>query len=232
MTRPALRMLRFSNLALIFVLCLLVLATLGAHGTMFFYLNEGVRKCFLEEVPKDTLVLVRFKSAKLGQATPPPEAPKEEDQVGIKLTVHDPADSIVYQRNLPLEGRYAFTAQAGGEHKICLQTSTSRWFGQGFQLQIELDIETGVGATDYDEIARLESLSAMELEVRRLNDAVHEIIAEQIYQKKRETAFRNTSESTNSIVMWWSIGQTVLLLASAFWQIRHLKNFFHQKKVV
>lgn len=128
----------------------------------------------------------------------------------------------------------------------------------------------------------------MEVQLRQLNDAVHEIIGEQLYQKvrpgasltagratphslaslafgasppqRREMAFRDTSESTNSRVMWWSVGQTLLLIGSAFWQVRHLKcvplpiitsplswidfarvvaltrlhdrNFFHQKKVV
>lgn len=45
------------------------------------------------------------------------------------------------------------------------------------------------------------------------------------WPQKREMAFRETSESTNSRVMWWSIGQTVLLIGSALWQIRHLKYF-------
>lgn len=80
------------------------------------------------------------------------------------------------------------------------------------------------------------------MSVRRLNDMVHEIIAEQVYQKvglllvyvqglltlntnqqKREAQFKETSEATNGRVMWWSLGQILLLVCSAVWQIRHLK---------
>jgi hypothetical protein len=48
----------------------------------------------------------------------------------------------------------------------------------------------------------------------------------------REESFRNTSESTNSRVMWWSIAQTIVLLLSAFWQINRLQTFFTQKKKI
>ena len=58
-----------------------------------------------------------------------------------------------------MEGRYAFTAQVAGEHKICLQTNTTRWFGGGVLYDIEVDIETGAGAIDYSEVAKLESLT-------------------------------------------------------------------------
>merc|ERR1712093_120838 len=157
---------------------------------------------------------------------------RDGEQKGWIVTVDGPSNEFIARRELGNEGRYAFTAQVGGEHKICLQTNTGKWFSQGAEFELQVNIETGVGATDYDEVARLESLSAMEVQLRQLNDAVHEIIGEQLYQKRREMAFRDTSESTNSRVMWWSVGQTLLLIGSAFWQVRHLKNFFHQKKVV
>eukprot|EP00005_Dracoamoeba_jomungandri_P013034 CAMPEP_0174276010 /NCGR_PEP_ID=MMETSP0439-20130205/60152_1 /TAXON_ID=0 /ORGANISM="Stereomyxa ramosa, Strain Chinc5" /LENGTH=152 /DNA_ID=CAMNT_0015368195 /DNA_START=205 /DNA_END=663 /DNA_ORIENTATION=+ len=145
----------------------------------------------------------------------------EDKQMGIKVSIQDPKKQIK-SRSIGLVGRHAFTAQIPGEHLICLQTTTDRWFGRE-ELELEVSIETGVGATDYDEIAKLESLSAIEVSIRQLNDEVHSIIAEQVYQKKREAEFRDTSEATDGHVRLWSIGQTILLVGSAFWQIRHLK---------
>jgi len=206
-------------------------------ASLLMLVDEGGRKCFLEEVPKDTLVLVKFKGTRVATGEGGvPEQPQEggEKQLGGGwiVNVEGPFSEFIARREMGSEGRYAFTSQSSGEHKICLQTNGGGWFGTARQYELQVDIETGVGATDYSEVARLESLSAMEVELRQLNDAVQEIIGEQLYQKKREVAFRETSELTNSRVMWWSIGQTVLLIGSAFWQIRHLKAFFHQKKVV
>ena len=48
----------------------------------------------------------------------------------------------------------------------------------------------------------------------------------------REERFRQTSESTNQRVLWWSILQTLILVAIGVWQMRHLKSFFEAKKLV
>uniref|UniRef100_A0A8C8WAP9 GOLD domain-containing protein n=1 Tax=Panthera leo TaxID=9689 RepID=A0A8C8WAP9_PANLE len=48
----------------------------------------------------------------------------------------------------------------------------------------------------------------------------------------REERFRQTSESTNQRVLWWSILQTFILVATGVWQMQHLKSFFKAKKLV
>ncbi|KAM5217616.1 transmembrane emp24 domain-containing protein 9-like isoform 2-T2 [Hipposideros larvatus] len=48
----------------------------------------------------------------------------------------------------------------------------------------------------------------------------------------REERFRLTSESTNRRVLWWSVLQTLILVATGIWQMRHLKSFFKAKKLV
>ncbi|KAJ3587072.1 hypothetical protein NHX12_013462 [Muraenolepis orangiensis] len=50
--------------------------------------------------------------------------------------------------------------------------------------------------------------------------------------KYREERFRMTSESTNQRVLWWSIAQTLILLVTGIWQMKHLKSFFEAKKLV
>jgi len=46
------------------------------------------------------------------------------------------------------------------------------------------------------------------------------------FMQYREERFRQTSESTNQRVLWWSITQTCILLVMGAWQMRHLKSFF------
>uniref|UniRef100_A0A8C7Z7S4 Transmembrane p24 trafficking protein 4 n=1 Tax=Oryzias sinensis TaxID=183150 RepID=A0A8C7Z7S4_9TELE len=48
----------------------------------------------------------------------------------------------------------------------------------------------------------------------------------------REERFRMTSESTNQRVLWWSITQTLILIITGIWQMKHLKSFFEAKKLV
>lgn len=111
----------------------------------------------------------------------------------------------------------------------------------------------GEHAIDYANVAQKEKLSELQLRVRQLLDQVEQITKEQNYQRVRkarflpllpsfnvaglclqyrEERFRQTSESTNQRVLWWSLGQTCILVIMGAWQMRHLKSFFEMKKLV
>nr|KAF6470440.1 transmembrane p24 trafficking protein 4 [Molossus molossus] len=85
---------------------------------------------------------------------------------------------------------------------------------------------------NYPEIAAKDKLTELQLRARQLLDQVEQIQKEQDYQRYREERFRLTSESTNQRVLWWSITQTVILILTGIWQMRHLKSFFEAKKLV
>ena len=72
----------------------------------------------------------------------------------------------------------------------------------------------------------------LETEIRRLTDKVRDIIREQAYQREREVQFRKTSESTQARVQWWSVGQTVVMVASALFSVLHLRAYFKHKKLL
>jgi hypothetical protein len=55
---------------------------------------------------------------------------------------------------------------------------------------------------------------------------------EQTFQRHREAGFRNTSESTNARVAWWSLFTTALVVGLGIWQVLYLKSFFKKKKLV
>lgn len=53
-----------------------------------------------------------------------------------------------------------------------------------------------------------------------------------VYFQVREERFRQVSDSTNARVLWWSLGQSIVLILMGIWQMRHLKSFFEAKKLV
>lgn len=101
-----------------------------------------------------------------------------------------------------------------------------------FFQRVHLDIQVGDHAIDYGNVAQKEKLTELQLRVRQLLDQVEQITKEQNYQRYREERFRQTSESTNQRVLWWSIIQTGILVLMGLWQMRHLKSFFQAKKLV
>lgn len=114
----------------------------------------------------------------------------------------------------------------------------------------------GEHTNNYPEIAAKDKLTELQLRVRQLLDQVEQIQKEQNYQRVRqedththsqpsfpsslcllslqyrEERFRMTSESTNQRVLWWSIAQTLILILTGIWQMKHLKSFFEAKKLV
>ncbi|XP_052470372.1 transmembrane emp24 domain-containing protein 11-like [Carassius gibelio] len=50
--------------------------------------------------------------------------------------------------------------------------------------------------------------------------------------QEREEKFRQMSEDTNGNVLWWAIIQTSILLSVGIWQMKNLKNFLIEKKLV
>ncbi|RTG90556.1 p24 family protein alpha [Schistosoma bovis] len=218
-------------------------------------MKETEERCFLEDVPEDTLVAGNYKLL----ASKGKHFERSKD-LGVKVKVIDPHDQILLDRVYSSEGRFVFTAHRPGEYKICISSDSGAWFG-GSQLRVHLDIAVGDHALNYQEIATKDRLNDIQLRVRQLLDQVQSIAKDQNYQRVsdlytifvtlltiylistegyfvyitslvREESFRSLSESTNRRVTWWSVAQLVLLICIGFWQMRHLRAFFQAKKLV
>ena len=62
--------------------------------------------------------------------------------------------------------------------------------------------------------------------VRQLSDMLAQVKDEQSYIVVRERTHRNTAESTNARVKWWSIFQLGVLIGEGIFQVWWLKRFF------
>ncbi|XP_024071141.2 transmembrane emp24 domain-containing protein 9 [Terrapene carolina triunguis] len=212
------------------VLLLLVGAVPRGLG-LYFHLGETERRCFIEEIPDETMVIGNYRTQLYDK--------QREDYMpatpglGMFVEVKDPDDKVILSRQYGSEGRFTFTSHTPGEHQICLHSNSTKFsLFAGGMLRVHLDIQVGEHANDYAEIAAKDKLSELQLRVRQLIEQVEQIQKEQNYQRWREERFRQTSESTNQRVLWWSIVQTLILVAIGVWQMRHLKSFFEAKKLV
>ena len=97
--------------------------------------------------------------------------------------------------------------------------------------QVELEFSAGVDAADYTDLARKEHLKPLELQLRKMEDRVETIHREMMAQREREEAHRNTNESTNSRVQWFSVLTIAIVLATAGFQMRYLYRFLDQSKI-
>lgn len=112
-------------------LFLVLLACQLADG-LFLTMKEGNAKCFIEEIPKDTLLVANWRCEDAPR-TPYSTAGLQTEtlaqkQFGMSVTIKDPLDQIVYTHNHLRDDKLAYTSMTGGEHTICFVTSSSTWF--------------------------------------------------------------------------------------------------------
>jgi hypothetical protein len=96
---------------------------------------------------------------------------------------------------------------------------------------VDLKLDVGEGGLDYAEVAKKEHLSELEVEIRKLNDKVKDVLAEQTYQRQRELEFRKTSEAIHSKQQYWSLFQIAVMVAACYIQVSTLQHFFRVKKL-
>lgn len=72
-----------------------------------------------------------------------------------------------------------------------------------------------------------EVVAPIEREIRTLAHGLTSVKDEQEYIVIRERTHRNTAESTNSRVKWWSIMQTAVLFSVVAWQVYYLKVTYY-----
>jgi hypothetical protein len=72
-------------------------------------------------------------------------------------------------------------------------------------------------------VADDENMAPIEKEIRNLAQGLQAVKDEQEYIVVRERVHRNTAESTNERVMWWSVCQSLVLFLVCGWQVYYLK---------
>ncbi|VDL98820.1 unnamed protein product [Schistocephalus solidus] len=206
---------------------LFLVICIDLSSALYFHIKDTDSKCFLEEIPEDTLVAGKYKVALLQK-----QEFVQSNAIGIHVTVQDPESNILMSRVYAAEGRFTFTSQMPGDHKICLSSNSSSWSTKKEILRVSLELAVGDHALNYKEIATKEKLNDIQLRVRQLLDQVSMLSKDQDFQRVREEYFRRLSESIYNRVTWWSIAQILLLIFTGIFQMRNLRSFFLAKKLV
>lgn len=129
------------------------------------------------------------------------------------------------------EVRVPFVAHASAAFDVCFVNVLQRK-GRKLTRHIELDIEAGSAARDWNAVQAAEKLKPVELELRKVEELTDEIVGELEYLKAREERLRDTNESTNRRVRNFSICTILALVAFGSWQITYLRNYFKSKHII
>ncbi|KAF8137436.1 emp24/gp25L/p24 family/GOLD-domain-containing protein [Boletus edulis] len=164
-------------------------------------------------------------------------SPGPNQRIDIEIIDATPQRNVyLSKKDIKGETRLAVTAHAEDEIGVCfknhLAPEVRTEMDRNMTRTIDLDVDVGADAVDYNAIANQESLSGLETEMRKLEGVVKEIVDELNYLKKREEKFADTNLSTNERVQTFAWLTLVSLVGLGVWQIFHLRAFFKRKYLI
>ncbi|KAJ3343935.1 vesicle coat component [Gonapodya sp. JEL0774] len=161
--------------------------------------------------------------------------PGTDQRIDIEIRDNSPHSNQYFKKgDANNDLKFSFTTHSHADVEFCF----SNVLRDGVQphpalkRDIHLQVEVGIEAEDMSEIAKTEKLRPAEVELRRMEGVVKEIVEEMEAMKEREAKMRDTNESTNDRVKYFSILSIVVLIALGVWQIWYLRRFFQTKKLV
>lgn len=137
--------------------------------------------------------------------------------------IQDPRGSFIQQEKSVSSGDHSFVATLDGKYIYCF--SNEHWSSNSKEVSFNVHGIVYVPESEADR-------DPMEVEVKALSELLQQVKDEQSYIVVRERTHRNTAESTNARVKWWSIFQLGVLLGEGVFQVWWLKRFFEVKRVV
>eukprot|EP00026_Physarum_polycephalum_P017753 Phypoly_transcript_19085.p1 GENE.Phypoly_transcript_19085~~Phypoly_transcript_19085.p1 ORF type:complete len:207 (+),score=25.83 Phypoly_transcript_19085:34-654(+) len=144
----------------------------------------------------------------------------------IDVRIFDPRGNTLYQGlhfDSKMKGRQNFYSQETGVYKLCFNNEISRFTAKVVSFSIQ------IGDDEKSNVAKPADLTPMEASVGKIERFLLIIIGEQRRMRVREQVHRDTSENTNTRVQWWSLFETLLIVAMCVAQVWYLRRWFNVK---
>ena len=144
---------------------------------------------------------------------------------------------LVNRENIEKTGKFAFTTDKYDVFEICFISVVPNNM-RGGRHEVFLQTKHGVEAKNYDNLGDAAKLKPLEVELKRLEDLSESIVQDFSFMRKREVKIqvkhlelnfkycchlqeemRDTNESTNSRVLYFSVFSMCCLLGLATWQV-------------
>jgi protein ERP2 len=193
------------------VLALVLASALAVELT--FELPDNAKQCFHEEIPKDKKSTIEFQVVTGGH-------------YDVDMTLEGPRGEVLYQGIKKQFDTFTWTAQQTGIYTVCFSNEFSTFSHKLVYFDFQVGEEPALPGTG----EHLTAMTKMETTCVNIHESLNSVIDAQTHYRLNEAKGRKRAEDLNTRVMYWSIGETVLVLVIGFGQVLVLRNFFTDKK--
>lgn len=173
------------------------------------------KQCFFENLKKNDELSISYQAGS--------RDPQNAEQLTTDFYIGTPSGQVVLKRTGVDHGDETIKATTNGRYTYCFSNEKSS--------RVDLDISFNVHGIIYIDVNDPNS-DTLDFAIQRMSQLTSDVKAEQSYLVIRERTHRNTAESTNSRVKWWSVFQMIVVASNSLFQIYYLKRFFEVKLVV
>lgn len=191
---------------------LLLVAIAQAHTVL---LAPYGKQCFFEDLKRNDELSISYQVGS--------RDPNNAEQYTIDFYIVGPNDRILNRKSGIDHGDENMRADQTGRYQYCFSNEKSS--------RVDLDVSFNVHGVIYIDANDPES-DSLDYAIQKLSELTSDVKAEQNYLVIRERTHRNTAESTNSRVKWWSLFQIIVVACNSLFQIYYLKRFFEVRSVV
>lgn len=200
-----------------FSILLVCLSATCVYGITFSLL-PNTQKCLRDEIQAHQPVMGNYEIT---------DAPGQT----ISYIVRDSKGHILSQKEDTLRGKISFSTELYETYEICFVSKVPQ-HQRGVVQEVSLDMKKGFETKNYEGIGEAAKLKPLELDLKKMEDLSDSIVQDFAMMRKREEEMRDTNESTNNRVLFFSIFSMVCLLGLATWQVLYLRRFFKAKKLI
>ncbi|QPG74787.1 hypothetical protein FOA43_002121 [Brettanomyces nanus] len=201
------------HFSLITVLSVLVLSQFTeAHIAL---LPPRGKECFYEDLKAQDELAVTFQVGDRDRSA--------TEQLTTDFWIQAPSGRILRSMNDQSHGSFQIKAEENGKYVYCFSNEDSSMKTKDVSFNVH-----GVVYVDVND----NSGDNLESSARKLLELVYDVKNEQNYIVVRERTHRNTAESTNDRVKYWSVFQLIVVILNSVFQVLYLQRFFEVKTAV
>lgn len=178
-----------------------------------FELPDSEKQCFFEEIKEGTKSTVEYQVVTGGL-------------FDVDCSLMSPSGQVLYRGVKKQSDSYTWKAELTGVYQLCFSNEFSTFSHKLIYLDFVVGEEVplpGVGV-------HLTAMTKLETSCSNLHGHLTTISDYQTHHRLMETHGRKRAEDLNSRVMYYSLGETILMVVVGVSSVLILRNFFSEKK--
>ncbi|KFM58957.1 Transmembrane emp24 domain-containing protein 7, partial [Stegodyphus mimosarum] len=201
-------MLHILHIALAFLVCANCAAV-----EFTFELPDNAKQCFHEDIQQGVKATIEFQVVTGGH-------------YDVDAILEAPSGQVLYRGIKKQSDSHSWTAEQTGVYRLCFSNEFSTFSHKLVYVDFLVGEEKplpGVGE-------HLTAMTKLETSSSNVHEHLNTIIDYQTHHRLMEAQGRKRAEDLNVRVMYWSMGETFLIIFIGVAQVMVLRNFFSEKK--